>query len=184
MYTERALELLRSVSRHGTPLENHCSRLVEFALSIGQLRGVDLDADLFGGIGFLHDIGLCVQEPTAKDYLARGLAFSIGHMRDWGLPAEQETLFEQAMLYNHSFRPVPGLLPEAECLRLAVQVEHSLGRVRHGLDRPFVRDVFARHPRRGFNRVLLSFTRTAMRDGGPLGIYRLFAPVTRIDAEA
>jgi hypothetical protein len=83
------------------------------------------------------------------------------------------------MLYSHSLKPVSGISPEGELVRLAVRIEHSLGQLTHGLDREFCRSVFAAYPRKGFNRVLLSFFRTTIVDDGAGELRRIFFPEKR-----
>ena len=66
--------------------------------------------------------------------------------------------------------------PAGELVRLAVRVEHSLGRITHGLDRSEIRVVFATYPRRGFNRVLAAFTKTVVFEDGALELLHIFFP--------
>jgi hypothetical protein len=44
-----------------------------------------------------------------------------------------------------------------------VQIEHSHGLLRFGLEKTAVRDVFDRYPRANFDRVLLDFTWRTLR---------------------
>jgi hypothetical protein len=67
------------------------------------------------------------------------------------------------MLYNHRLLPVPNLSPQADAFRRAVQIEHSRGLLRFGLERDAVRAVFDRYPRGNFDRVLLDFTWRTLR---------------------
>lgn len=176
MLQTRALELLRSVSPYGEPLENHCIRLAEFALAIGLREGLEPDEELVRTACFLHDIGLCVNYGSERNYLKRGLSFFQTRSADWGLDAEQRKMLDDALLYNHSLVKIPGIDPQADLVRRAVSVEHSHGLVTQGLDREFCRSVFAELPRHGFNRVLLSFFKIAAIDDGPATLIGIFFP--------
>ena len=176
MLQTRALELLRSVSPYGEPLENHCIRLAEFALAIGLKEQLETDEDLVRAACFLHDIGLCVKYDTEKNYLKRGLSYFQEQSVKWGLDAEQRKTLDDALLYNHSLVKIPGIDPQADLVRRAVSVEHSHGLVTQGLDRGFCRSVFVRIPRRGFDKVLLSFFKIATIDDSPSTLFRIFFP--------
>jgi len=172
----KGLDLLRSVSEYGEPLENHCRRLADFSLALGDDRGIGLDEDLVRCACYLHDIGLCITHPEERNYLRRGLDFALPRVKEWGVRGDDLALFEEIMLYNHSLKRVPGLDPRAEMVRLAVGVEHSFGVRSHGLSKESRRAVFARHPRRGFNKVLMSFFKTTLVDDGPTQVFGIFLP--------
>jgi hypothetical protein len=176
MFREQALSILRAESSFGIALENHCLRLAEFSLALGETRGVELDEDLIRAGCWLHDIGLCVKNPRIANYLERGLDFVRPTMESWDLDEEQTKIFSDVMLFNHSLKRVEGLSEPAEMVRLAVQVEHSLGRRRHGLDRGYCRQIFAEHPRHDFNSVLLEFFKIVIREDGPTELFRIFLP--------
>ncbi|MDJ0763213.1 MAG: HD domain-containing protein [Myxococcota bacterium] len=176
MLRDRALNLLRAHSPYGVPLENHCLRLGAFARAISEKGGVPFDEDLMYAACFLHDIGLCVKDPSEKNYLKRGLKFARSHIWNWDLSDAQRRVFEDVMLYSHALRTIPGITPGGELVRLAVRVEHSLGTYSHGLDKDSIRQVFDAYPRRGFNRVLLAFARTAVLEDGPTELVRVFFP--------
>lgn len=160
----------------GDALDRHCERLAAFTLLMGAKEGVALDPDLVSATAWLHDIGLLVRLPGTHNYLDRGLRFVEPLVDGWGLSSAERRAFEQMMLYNHSLRPVPGLGDQAEMMRRAVQVEHSLGTLRHGLAAADVRAVFDRHPRRGLTPVLLDFARVTVLHDGPAQLWHIFAP--------
>ncbi len=160
----------------GDALDRHCQRLAAFTLLQGERNGVELDPDFVRATAWLHDIGLLVELPGTRNYLDRGLRFVEPLVDSWELPAGQRRMFEQMMLYNHSARAVPGLCDEAEMMRRAVQVEHSFGLHRHGLDRARVREVFRSHPRRGLTPVLLDFGRITVTRDGPRQLWHIFSP--------
>lgn len=172
----QARSLLRQVSVYGAPLEYHCSRLAEFALALGEKRAVAMPVDLIVAAAYLHDIGLCVEMSHERSYLKRGLLVIWPHVQRWRLSNEENRILEDVMLYSHSIKPVPGISPQGELVRVAMRIEHSLGRLTHGLGGDFCRSVFARYPRNGFNRVLFSFFKTAIVDDGPRALGRVFFP--------
>jgi putative nucleotidyltransferase with HDIG domain len=176
MLRDAALAILRTESPYGVALENHCLRLAELSLALAEQRAIALDEDLIRAGCLLHDIGLCVKNPRQRNYLERGLAFVEPRMDEWGLAEEPRAILRDVMLYNHSLRSVPGISPAADAVRLAVQVEHSLGRISHGLPPAVCRAVFARYPRHDFNRVLLEFFKIVVREDGPSELLRIFLP--------
>jgi len=76
---------------------------------------------------------------------------------------------------------VPGLDPLADTVRRAVQVEHSGGLVSHGLDRSWVRTVFADHPRGDLTRILIDFARITLLEDGPAQLASIFLPGREFD---
>ncbi len=173
---ERGLNLLRSCSKHGQALENHCLRLARFTMALADKEGIAVDEDLTYAACYLHDIGLCVEDPTEKNYLKRGHQFALERTADWGLTEPQKKFLADVMLYSHSLAAVPHISAQGDLVRRAVSVEHSLGKMRHGLDAATCRAVFREFPRRGFNRVLLSFFRIAILDDGIKELVRVFFP--------
>lgn len=171
----RALYLEHKPYR-GEALDMHCRRLAAFTLAQAELNGIGLDPDFVEATAWLHDIGLLVRLPGARNYLDRGLRFVEPLVDGWGLEARQRRIFEEMMLYNHSARPIPQLSDEAEMMRRAVQVEHSFGLLTHGLDRARVRQVFRDHPRRGLTPVLLDFGRVTVMQDGPAQLWHIFRP--------
>ena len=174
--TERALALLRSKSRYGRPLEHHCLRLYRFTMALAENENIEVDADLATAACYLHDIGLCVENPDEKNYLKRGHQFVQEQTADWGLSEQQQRFLADVMLYSHSISSVPDITPQGDLVRRAVSVEHSFGKLRQGLDEAVCRAVFEEFPRRGFNRVLLSFFRIAILDDGLKELVRVFFP--------
>jgi hypothetical protein len=135
-----------------------------------------MSPDLIVAAAYLHDIGLCVENPSERNYLKRGLLFVYPYLEKWHLKNGERKIVEDIMLYSHSLKSVPGISPEGELVRQAVRIEHSLGRLTHGLDGEFCRSVFSTYPRKGFNRVLLSFFKTAVVEDGAVELRHIFFP--------
>ncbi len=177
MRAEQARQLyLEHKPYRGEALDRHCQRLAAFTLLQAEQHGVQLDPDLVAATAWLHDIGLLVKLEGTRNYLDRGLRYVEPLVDSWGLEPRQRRIFEEMMLYNHSMVPIPGLCDEAEMMRRAVQVEHSLGVMTHGLPRARVREVFGLHPRRGLTPVLLDFGRITVLHDGPRQLWHIFRP--------
>lgn len=177
MIAERAESLYRGVSPYpGPALDHHNLRLAAFTVALGERHGVDVEPNLTAAIAWVHDIGLLVKDPAEGAYTRRGLRFLEPHLDAWELDAERREIVAHTMLFNHSLRPLRGVHPAAELFRRAVQVEHSFGALRHGLERDVVRSIFARWPRRGLNAVLLDFARITLLHDGPGVLLPIFLP--------
>ena len=177
MYQEQAEQLYRRTTPYqGIALDNHCIRLAELTLALGRVHAVEIDEDLLRAVCWVHDIGLMVKLDGEPAYPQRGLRFIAQMVDAWDLSPGRHRAVAEMMLFNHALRPVRGLTLEAEMLRRAVQVEHSLGLLRHGLDPGAIRDLFARWPRSGLTPILLDFARITVLEDGPRQLLRLFFP--------
>jgi len=160
----------------GPALPHHNQRIAAFTLALAERAGLAVDEDLVRAGCWVHDIGLLIPDRRDPSYLRRGWAFVEPRARCWGCKGDRLATLRDVLLYNHALRPVPGAAPTAELVRRAVQVEHSLGRVRHGLERARVREIRRRWPRAGLTRVLLSFARTTLFEDGPKQLGPMFFP--------
>jgi hypothetical protein len=177
-------ETLRSIAdaifdRHnpypGEGLRNHCLRLKEFCLLHAGRTGETLDEEMVHAAAMIHDLGLMQKPRPGVDYLHRTVELAHRELADAGLSPGQWEALDECLLYNHAIRPPRSLQPIAARFNDAVHTEHSFGLRRRGLDRRAVRDVFARHPRDNFNRVLADFFwKTGVYE--PTTIPRLFFP--------
>ena len=175
--TERARALFEAQNSYpGPALAEHNRRILAFATELGALRGVAADADLLGAGCWLHDIGLLVPDRAEPSYQRRSWRFVAAHTERWGLEPERQQQLRWMLRYTHSLRPLPGLEPMADLIRRAVQVEHSGGLRRHGLQRTFCRQVFADHPRGDLSRILVDFARITLLEDGPGQLATLFWP--------
>lgn len=163
---ELADEIFARVSPYpGAGFRNHCQRLHCFATALMRARGLELDVDLAYLIAMLHDLGIVSEIDEGANYLQRSRALFRRETKGVALPAVDDRVLDECMLYNHRVMAVPNLSAEAECFRNAVMIEHSRGLIRFGLERADIRATFDELPRENFDRVLLDFTwRTIKRE--------------------
>ncbi len=189
MLRDHATALFRSHNPYpGLALENHNQRIGLFALALARNSGLAADEDVLWAGCALHDYGLMVNshitglpeldlEPL---YLRRSWLAIQPHLPRWGLTLEQSNQLRDILLYNHGILPQRGIHPLAEVVRRAIQVEHSLGMVRHGLKWSFCRGIFRDYPRLNLNDILLDFARITFFEDGPDQLFPMFFPGRRI----
>lgn len=146
----------------GDGFRNHCRRLFLFTEMLLAQSGAALPRELAYAIALCHDLGIVSREDTGRTYLERSRSLFARELGGERLGAPQE-LVDECLVYNHRVLPVPGLSPQADAFRRAVQIEHGRGLVRFGLPRERVDAVFAAYPRDNFDRVLLDFTWRTLR---------------------
>ncbi|MCA9635955.1 MAG: hypothetical protein KC420_08000 [Myxococcales bacterium] len=142
----------------GDGLRNHCRRLYNLATMLMAKNGVELDRNVAYLVAMIHDLGLVADEVDGKTYLHRSYALFERITDGQDLADTSPEVLRECLLFNHRLLPVSGLSPQAECFRKAVQIEHTRGLARFGLDRGAVREVFDAYPRDNFDRVLVDFT--------------------------
>ncbi|MCA9719335.1 MAG: hypothetical protein H6713_11365 [Myxococcales bacterium] len=162
----RADEVFARTSPYsGDGFRNHCKRLFTFTSMLLAREGTELDRDLAYAIAMCHDLGLVSEQDQGYCYLDRSRALFHREMADLQLGDTPREIIDECLLYNHRLLPVPNLSPQADAFRRAVQIEHTRGLLRFGLDRDAVARTFEQHPRDNFDRVLLDFTwRVARRE--------------------
>lgn len=146
----------------GDGFRNHCRRLFLFTELLLAREGTPFPRDLAYAIAMCHDLGIVSRDDTGRTYLERSRSLFAREMADYRVDAPPE-LVGECMIYNHRVLPVPGLSPQADAFRRAVQIEHGRGLIRFGLSREQVAAVFAAYPRDNFDRVLLDFTWRTLR---------------------
>ncbi|MBV8062113.1 MAG: hypothetical protein JOY51_00880 [Nevskia sp.] len=142
-----------------TPYRNHCSRVVNFCAALSSSDGEPLRKMAIAAA--FHDLGIWTDrtfdylppsERLASDYL-------ITQVRpDWIV--EITAMIGQ----HHKLRPYreePAVLVEA--FRKADMVDVSMGLVRYGLPRAFVKEVLAAFPNAGFHKRLVQLFAKRMR---------------------
>lgn len=162
--SRRAEQVFDRISPYdGDGLRNHCRRLSRLVCLLLEREGLALGHELVHAAAMVHDLGLVCEDVQGANYLERSRALFHRELRTPELTEGTMQIIDQCLLFNHRFRPVPGLSPEAECFRRAVWVEHFRGTRRYGLDRAAVGQVFRDHPRGNLDRVLVDFARRVLR---------------------
>ena len=162
-------EVFERVSPYdGDGFRNHCRRLFHLTELLMIKNRAQMDRDVAYAIAMCHDLGIVSRDDTGPTYLARSRALFERETAGYDLRVADDVV-DECMLYNHRLLPVPNLSPQADAFRRAVQIEHTHGIIRFGLDAAPVRAVFERYPRGNFDRVLLDFTwRTLRREPGTI----------------
>ncbi len=142
----------------GDGLRNHCRRLADFALLMMARDGVEMEGGVVYLLAMLHDLGLVSEKDEGEHYMLRSWALfrreTAGMLEEHAVP--EETL-KECILLNHRLFPVAGASAAAEAFRKAVWIEHTRGVKRFGLSKHEVKQVFERHPRDNFDRVMADF---------------------------
>lgn len=147
----------------GEGFRNHCRRLFLFTEMLLKKEGTPLARDVAYAIALCHDLGIVSRVDTGRTYLERSRSLFEREMQGYNLDGTPQGVLDQCLVYNHRLLPVPNLSPQADAFRRAVQIEHSRGLLRFGLDRAAVDAIFAAYPRGNFDRVLLDFTWRTLR---------------------
>lgn len=142
----------------GDGLRNHCRRLADFALLIMARDGIEMEGGVVYLLSMLHDLGLVSEQDEGEHYMLRSWALfereAASLLEDSDVP--RQTL-KECILLNHRVLPLAGASAAAEAFRQAVWIEHTRGVKRFGLSKHEVKQVFARHPRDNFDRVMADF---------------------------
>ena len=157
-------EVFERVSPYdGDGFRNHCRRLFHLTELLMARTHAGMDRDVAYAIAMCHDLGIVSRDDTGPTYLARSRALFEREMTGFDLRGAQQDIIDECMLYNHRLMKVPNLSGQADAFRHAVQIEHSRGLLRFGLEREAVTAVFDRYPRGNFDRVLVDFTWRTLR---------------------
>lgn len=160
----RADEVFEAVSPYdGEGFRNHCRRLYHLTSLLMHKEQVEMQPDVAYAVAMCHDLGLLSRVDTGPTYLARSRALFERETAGFDLGGTPSDVLDECMIYNHRLLPVPNLSPQADAFRRAVQIEHTRGLARFGLERDDVQAVFDRYPRGDFDRVLLDFTWRVLR---------------------
>jgi hypothetical protein len=147
----------------GVGFRNHCRRLFHFSEMLMQQADAAMPRDVAYAVAMCHDLGIVSRDDTGDNYLARSRALFERETAGQDLAGTPSHIIDECMIYNHRILSVPNLSAQADAFRRAVQIEHSHGLLRFGLDPVAVKQVFARYPRGNFDRVLLDFTWRTLR---------------------
>ncbi len=159
-HAEEAFE--RTSPYDGFGFRNHCRRLFLLTELLLKKEGAPLARDVAYAIAMCHDLGIVSRVDTGRTYLERSRSLFEREMQGYDLGAPKHVL-DECLVYNHRLLSVPNLSPQADAFRRAVQIEHTRGLLRFGLDRHAVAAIFAAHPRGNLDRVLLDFAWRTLR---------------------
>jgi hypothetical protein len=115
-------------------------------------------ADRIALAAFFHDVGIWTDRTF--DYLAPSEAAARRYLLDVGRDGQADEIGEMIRLH-HKLTPAPAGLVEA--FRRADLADLSLGLIRSGLPRTFVREVRSAFPNAGFHRRLLALGAARLR---------------------
>jgi hypothetical protein len=147
----------------GDGFKNHCRRLFHLTELLLIQDNIAMERDTAYAVAMCHDLGLLSRDDTGPNYLARSRALFDRETANFSVGETPREVLDECLLYNHRLLPVPNLSPQADAFRRAVQIEHTHGLARFGLDKAAVKAIFDRYPRGDFDRVLLDFTWRVLR---------------------
>jgi len=133
---------------------NHVYRVVHFALALRDHDEEERRKVVVAGA--FHDLG--IWSAGTFDYLAPSIALAESWLRAEGLEAWVPEVARTIELHHKLTPHRDPRFPLVEAFRRADLVDVSLGVVRFGLPRAFVRGVQQRFPDAGFHRLLLRLT--------------------------
>jgi HD superfamily phosphodiesterase len=147
-----ALERLRAATgvTEG-PMERHCLRCRRIAAEYARRRGWVLDGELLTVASILHDIGLYPAVSSGGVYTAEGADLARSILPGFGWSDDRVERCAAAIDRHHDLRRQLDHGTEAEALRRADLIDVSGGLIRFGIDRVWLRRLFAEVPRRGLS---------------------------------
>jgi HD superfamily phosphodiesterase len=172
--TRAALARLRSATGAGDgPMERHCLRARHIAARLAADRGWTIDDELLTVAAILHDIGLYPTVSRGGVYTADGAALARQLLAEHGWSPERIERCERAIDRHHELRGQLSQGAEVEALRLADRVELSAGILSHGIERAWLRSLYAHLPRHGLVGELVREIGRALRER-PLTLPQIF----------
>lgn len=173
--TEReALAALRKATGESDgPMERHGLRTFLIADRLATARDLEVDRELLLVAGLVHDIGIYDSFSAGGVYVREGAEFASEMLRRQGWEEQRIKLCSDAIERHHELRSQWEQGAEVELIRRADLIEVSAGRVRFGLSREWVQDLFRSVPRTGFYRDLGRLIRHTLRHR-PLTLPQIF----------
>ena len=155
------------------PMERHGLRVYEIARELARRRGLDVDSELLASVAWLHDAGLYPGAASSDTYVVDGRRLLERVVAPFAWPAERVALAGDAVERHHELRPQWKRGAEVELIRRADLVDIGGGAVPFGLDRAWLRDLFAGVPRAGLVREIARLVGGALRTR-PLTMLEIF----------
>ncbi len=131
-------------------LLNHSHRTYVFSRALGDLEGVEVDAELLFAAAMLHDVGL-VLATGREDFTLTSARVATGVAERVGLSTAATTTLQTAITMHHSPRVTLAAGPVAYLLSAGAGVD-VVGLRCWDLPRNTVVGAVAAHPREGFKR--------------------------------
>ena len=129
---------------------NHCYRVLNVYVQLAALHGVPVNVDEAAIALAFHDIGLWTDKTL--DYLPPSEREALQYLAD----DSQFDARKIGLMISEHHKLLPYTADQqVELFRQADLVDFSLGLVRHGLSRAFIRELKAAFPNAGFHRRLL-----------------------------
>ena len=132
---------------------NFTAILLEQSAGLDDYGGRDAALEIIAIADCFHDVGIWLD--NSFDYLLPSSGHAVAWLEENGKPEWIEPV-EAIIEYHHKLTPYRG--PHAELVepfRKADLVDVSLGTMRAGLSKAFVREVRAAFPNAGFHKLLL-----------------------------
>lgn len=129
---------------------NHCYRVLNIYKHLADLNQLSIDVDEAAIALAFHDIGLWTDKTL--DYLPPSVREARQYLADYP-ERDAEQIF--LMITEHHKLSAYTANKRIELFRQADLVDFSLGLVRHGVSRAFVRELKSTFPNAGFHRRLL-----------------------------
>ena len=141
----------------GMGFSNHCHRLFMFVTLLCNHEGILIDPNMAYAIAMFHDLGLVCKNIQGNHYLQRSWLLFEQETQgcDWGDTPPR--VVSECVLYNHLLVTNRQLSPQAEMFRRAVQIEHTHGWLRFGLNKQTVKQILKLYPRDNLTHVLIDF---------------------------
>ena len=134
-----------------TGYRNHVYRMVHFCLVQGAFDEVQSEKIVIAGC--FHDLGIWSDDTL--DYLPRSVALARTYLSSTG---REDWIPDITLMIDlhHRIRKYRGEPALVETFRRGDLVDFSLGAIRSGVDRRFIREVKKTFPNEGFHRDLLT----------------------------
>lgn len=161
-----ALAAVREITgTSGGPMELHGIRCFLICERLAAEAGLEVDREVLLVAGLLHDIGLYDGASRGGVYVSDGRDFAehlLAGRKGWS--RQRQLVCLRAIERHHELRSQWDAGAEVELLRRADLVEVTAGAVRFGLDRAWIRELFAAVSRRGLYPEVARLLRKALRE--------------------
>jgi hypothetical protein len=171
---QRFLDRLREVTEEvDGVMERHGLRCFLLLERLATRRGLEIDREVALCAALAHDIGIYPSASHGGVYTDESGELAAALFAEAGAAADRARICADACAFHHALREQWARGAEVELLRRADLIEVSGGRIRNGLPREEIREVFASVPRDGFYAGIGALLVRALRER-PLTVPRIF----------